>query len=307
MYSGFPSRLLTKVRCPTDGGQLTARGGDERIRKGLLECFRCGARYSVEGGIADLLAGQPPVQGSARREIFARDQEATTVDRRHSANRDDMEILSTLAGLHLSGRSVVDLGCGTGRITSKVIGTAGSVLAVDYSRASLEVFAAKIPDDVEVGLVLADAVRAPLTPDAFDVALSTQVIEHIPTTEERSTFLELVRQGIRMDGVFVCTVYHHDLRSRLGRIRREGIHESGIFYKRFTRREIEAEVARHFEEVAVRPIKVAIPYLVRLPLPWGPVSRALERVPLVNNLGHLLRAVARKPRSETRVSASANG
>jgi SAM-dependent methyltransferase len=297
MYRGFPLRLVSKVRCPADGGELKARGNDDQIRTGSLDCIGCGTRYSVEDGILDLMAGQPPVSGPARREILARDREAAVFDRRHSESREDMEIPSTLAGLDLSGRSIVDLGCGTGRITSRVVKLAGSVIAVDFSQASLRIFAEKLAEDAQVGLVLSDAVRAPLAPRAFDVALSTQVIEHIPRFDDRSAFLSLVGRGIRSDGVFVCTVYHHDLRSRLGRLKREGVHESGISYRRFTRREIEAEVGRHFEQVAVHPIKIAIPYVVRLPLPWGPVSRVLERVPLVNKLGHLLRVVARKART----------
>jgi ubiquinone/menaquinone biosynthesis C-methylase UbiE len=272
---------------------LRASVDGERIGTGFLECTTCGKRLPIEDGILNLLEGQLPVDGAAAQEIAARDREAPTFDRRSSNVRNDMEVPSTLAGVDFSGSDVVDLGCGTGRITSRVIDAAGSVLAIDFSRRSLEVFAEKLRDDAEVGLVLGDVTTVPLARGAFDVALSTQVIEHIPTREARSAFLGFVRRAIRADGVFVCTVYHHDLRSRLGRIEREGTHESGIFYHRFTRREIKAEMKQHFDDVSVRPIKVAVPYLIRLPLPWGPISRALERVPLLNSLGHLLRVVAR--------------
>jgi SAM-dependent methyltransferase len=305
MYRSFPLRLASTVRCPADRGELRASVEGEWIGTGFLECTTCGRRLPVEDGILNMLEGQLPVDGAAAREIAARDREALTFDRRSSNIRNDMEVPSTLGGVDFSGRDVVDLGCGTGRITSRVIDTAGSVLAIDFSRRSLEVFAEKLQDNAEVGLVLGDVTTIPLTRGAFDVALSTQVIEHIPTREARSAFFEFVRKAIRVDGVFVCTVYHHDLRSRLGRIQREGTHESGIFYHRFTRREIKAEMKRHFDDVSVRPIKIAIPYLIRLPLPWGRVSRALERVPLLNSLGHLLRVVARnrghrKPGSESR-------
>jgi ubiquinone/menaquinone biosynthesis C-methylase UbiE len=297
VYRGFPATLVNTIRCPTDGGQVDSDTEDHVIERGSLVCRRCGRVLHVEDGVVNLLQVQAPIDTTASREVGARDREASSYDDRHSA-RWDLEIPSTLAGIPLAGRSVVDLGCGTGRITVHVIETARSVVAIDFSRRSLEVLAKKIPERAEVGLVLADVTAVPLAESAFDSVLSTQVVEHIPTRETRKRFFELVRRSMRPDGIFVCTAYHHDLRSRLGRLDREGVHESGIYYHRFTRKEIEREMAPHFHVVSVRPIKVAIPYLVRLPLPWGPVSRLLERIPGVNSLGHLVRVVARKPSTE---------
>ena len=302
MYQGFPLRLLDALPCPVDGGQLRAETDEPRLRHATLECGDCRTRLLVRDGIVDVISEQHPPDETVRREIVARDREAEAPNLRssqRSSPRDDLEIPSTLAGIAFSSRDVVDLGCGTGRITSRVLTAARSVLATDFSRRSLEAFASAIQRDADVGLVLGDVTSLRLAANSFDIALSTQVVEHIPTPGARSEFFRSVRDALRPGGVFVCTVYHHDLRSRLGRIGREGIHESGIFYHRFTRREIKAEVAPHFEVVSVHPIKVAIPYLVRLPLPWGPVSRTLERVPVVNSLGHLLRVVARKPATES--------
>jgi SAM-dependent methyltransferase len=295
MYRGFPQELVASLRCPADGGSLEAEGEDDPIRSGILRCGRCRNRLAVRDGIVDVLSKQPSVEELARREIAARDRLAEGVEARHSRLATELEVPSTLAGLDLSGRDVVDLGCGTGRITRRILEVARSVVAIDFSRKPLDAFARSIQGKARVGLVHGDVTSAPLAGSAFDVALSTQVAEHLPTREARAGFFASVREALRPGGFFVCTLYHYDLRRRLGPGDREGTHPSGIYYRHFSRREIRAELAPHFVVRSIRPIKIAIPYLIRLPLPWGPISRGLERVPLINSLGYLLRIVAQRP------------
>jgi ubiquinone/menaquinone biosynthesis C-methylase UbiE len=203
-----------------------------------------------------------------------------------------MEIPSTLDGLALEGKVIADLGCGTGRITVHLLPLANLVLAADYSLSSLQMLARKVGGYGNVGLVLADATQLHLAERVFDIAISTQVLEHIPTPELRQSFLWRIRACLRPGGEVVLTAYHFSWRKRL-LCDRAGFHGSNIYYQRFSTRELRDEVAQVFAVSEARPIQLRLPLIHRLPLPWSRISRAVERTPVLNGLGHLVLVRAR--------------
>jgi ubiquinone/menaquinone biosynthesis C-methylase UbiE len=297
-YPGFPRALVDLVRCQRDGGRLTvavpAGSGATHLCQAELCCVTCSTRHLIVDGVLDLLSIQLPVDPVRSQEIAARDREATVYDTAFFSDADnEMEIPSTLDGLALDGKVVADLGCGTGRITVHLLPRADLILAADYSLSSLHVLARKIGGYGNVGLVLADATQLCLAEGAFDIAVSTQVVEHIPAAELRLAFLQRMRACLRPGGDIVLTAYHYSLRKRLLGDR-AGFHGSTIYYHRFAVQELRDEVAQIFTVCEARPIQLRLPAIHRLPLPWGRISRAVERTPVLRDLGHLVLIRAKK-------------
>jgi SAM-dependent methyltransferase len=292
-YPGFPLALIDLVRCQRDGGRLTVTAASTDaattyLLHGELRCATCGAPSRVVDGVLDLLSAQQPLDPIRADEIAARDREAPVYDTAFFSDVDnEMEIPSTLHGLALDGKVVADLGCGTGRITVHLLPRARQVLAADYSLSSLHTLRRKIGGYGNVGLVLADATQLRLAEQAFDLTVSTQVMEHIPTAELRLTFLQHIRECLPPGGDVVLTAYHYSLRKRLLRDR-SGFHGNTIYYHRFAVRELRDEVAQVFAVAEARPIQLRLPAVHRLPLPWGRISRTAERVPVLRDLGHLV-------------------
>jgi hypothetical protein len=109
--------------------------------------------------------------------------------------------------------------------------------------------------------------------------------------------MRVAATAIEPDGRFVFHTHHYDARSRLRRVPRAGHYrEGGIFRYLFDRAEIVAETRPYFDAVSCRPIQIALPLAGRLRLPLLRLSRAAERIPLVNQLGALLLVIARRPR-----------
>ena len=79
-------------------------------------------------------------------------------------------------------------------------------------------------------MIQADACRLPLVDASFDVAMSSRVLEHIPTADLRSAFIGQVDRVLKPGGRLVLSVYNWDLGRQKMRILNEGFHESRIFY-----------------------------------------------------------------------------
>jgi SAM-dependent methyltransferase len=290
VYSEFPVELLRLVGCPEDGGALTALVTNGAIAEGAVRCSACKREFPISEGILRLLCSLDDV---SKQEVAARDQSAATYDD-HLANRTEAEITATLDGLDLNGKTVADMGCGTGRITRTFLEKAKAVIAVDFSIESLRILAKKVSPNGNLGLVLANAADKVLRPEQFSAAISTQVLEHLPTSEARARFLEQVSGALKEGGEFVITVYHYSLLHRLKRERQDGVHPSGIYFHRFVRKELKQVMERWFEVEEVRPIQAPAFFAAKIGLPVTDVSRFMERVPLANLTGHLLKARARR-------------
>jgi SAM-dependent methyltransferase/uncharacterized protein YbaR (Trm112 family) len=306
MNRGFPVNLVALVRCQADGAPLEALGTIEQddspfILEGEVTCPSCNVAYQVRGGILELASAQAPMDPVNAAEVEARDAGAEGYDAHFSPTRNESEIRSTLAPVQVMNSTILDLGCGTGRVTRRLLQEARAVLAVDFSRVSLEVFAESLNQENNVGLVLADATQIVVAADSFDVVLSTEVLEHIPTSALRSRFFNLVRDCLKSDGVFVFTAYFYSSLARLSGAPREGFHASNIFFHRFSRSEIRAESRACFDVRIARPIQVPVPLVHKLRLSpakregvqWGPISRVAERMPFMNQFAQLILVVAR--------------
>ena len=303
--TGFPIALLPKLRCSLDGGSLTLAvsavlGADgTQVMHGSLDCATCPARPTIADGILDLLVGTRRDAESGHEQRL-RDEEYT----HHRSAADDgpwldhdlMEILPTLEALGpATGKVVLELGCGDGRYTLE-LARGNAVLAVDFSIVGLRHLRERLEPTARVGLVLGDVTHLRFEPLSFDAVICT-LMSNLPSPAHRQAVYQGAREAIRKDGRFVFSAHHHGLRQILSGEEKEGRYNAGGIYRfHMSVEECEREVAPYFRQVRVRPIQVFLPLGRTLGLPVAPISRFVERVPVVNRLGNLLLCVAWDPR-----------
>lgn len=104
------------------------------------------------------------------------DARAKTYDATRSASRSTLTALLAALGPP-SGRSLLDIGGGTGNYAAAIAGAGFRVAVVDVSRAMLRICAQKIDRSA---MVLGDALGLPFRAGAFDCAVSVNVSHHLP-------------------------------------------------------------------------------------------------------------------------------
>ncbi|MBT4349489.1 methyltransferase domain-containing protein [bacterium] len=295
MSCGFSKKLISDLVCQKDGAILSidkiTRENEQSVFDGQLVCATCQSHYEIKDGIVNLLIDKHDLEQLMQDEISARDKEAGQYDKRLSV-RYYKELPSTFKKIgDCHNKKVIEYGCGTGRLTQELVTRCDQILAVDFSVKSLKLLADKFDNKDNIGLVLADATKFKSVNNSFDIALSFQFLEHVPTLEQRKTWLNSVHQTLIDGGLFISTVYHQSLRRRIKKQPQEGSHPFGIFFHYFFDKEIKDELKTYFNIVNLHPIDITLPLEARLNIPMklaGLLSRLSEHIPIVNQLGHLL-------------------
>jgi len=86
---------------------------------------------------------------------------------------------------------VLDVGCGTGLITNRLVERAEFIVGVDFSRGLLQEARKKARSHEHVFLALADADNLPFADHVFDVVLAITLLQNMPNP--RSTLDEIKR------------------------------------------------------------------------------------------------------------------
>lgn len=107
-------------------------------------------------------------------------------------------ILGALARVAPREPRILDLGCGTGWLSS-VLGQFGPTTGVDLSDRAIKAAAAKYP---YVTFVQADLFSWRPPRDAFDVVVSQEVIEHV---DRQAEYLEIARAALTDTGFLILT------------------------------------------------------------------------------------------------------
>ena len=297
MAAGFPIELIKLVLCPKDSGALVVAQATQLnyVDAGVARCMKCGASYEIRHGILRILPGQEPLDPISVNEQGARDLKAEAYDAHFSEWTNFVELSALLKEKSsFVGKVVLDFACGTGRITTHVLPHARAVLASDISETSLRVFAEKVGVGANLGLVWGDATQLRIAPASIDFALSTQLLEHIPTTAKRAKFLQGVHSALTRAGVLLLTVYYYSTLRRLLHKGQEGHHSNGIFYRRFTCDEIKNELSGLFRIGVLQPIQID-PRALSL---WPPIGnwlgQRLETTFMRDLIGQLLFVEATK-------------
>ena len=230
------------------------------VVKGELSCGQCGRSFKIINGIPSMLCDTshsetPEDRSHKNNEIKARDDQAHAYDGlRMLKVMSKLEIPKVVKFLDVSRKDlVVELGAGTGRITSRIGDLAAEVVAVDFSIKSLKRSQINCPAE-NVHWLHADINHLPLRDHVADHAFSCQVFEHLPGNTTRNMAVDEAARVIKSSGNFVISVYRDSWIWRMFGPK-EGFHSGGIYYCRLTSDEFRTLLTRQFE------IKEMIPNL----------------------------------------------
>jgi ubiquinone/menaquinone biosynthesis C-methylase UbiE len=96
----------------------------------------------------------------------------------------------------ISGKSILDMGCGVGRITIELLRGGANVTALDNSRKMLEITEAKAKTaslEKNLQLVKSSAHEIPLPDETFDIVVCVGLLEHLPLDVRSRALKELDR------------------------------------------------------------------------------------------------------------------
>lgn len=261
-------------------------GSNDQIRDGVLVNPRSGRWYPIRDGIPTLFAdalragtlrdadaafaarfanrlesvgadfGGASVANSApggqfermERERRARDEQAQSYDKMLGLKF--YEIIEIPAYRRAVGESfdtaLLEAGCGTGRFTAVFAESCREVVAVDMSRDSIlrnrVRHAGKTAAPVHY--VHADLTHLPTKDEVFGRIAHCGVYEHIPSRQLRQQFLDHARRTLKTGGTILLSAYRYGGISTL--FEKEGEHDGGIPFTRFTAEELHAEVGEFF-------------------------------------------------------------
>ena len=102
------------------------------------------------------------------------------------------------------GRRVLDVGCGEGYGTARLVGVSAAVYALDNSEQAISRARARCPD---VGLVRGDCEKLPFADASLDLITAFEVIEHL---EDWGGFISEAARVLDTAGVFVVSTPNGD-------------------------------------------------------------------------------------------------
>lgn len=126
--------------------------------------------------------------------------------------RDLVEDIGHYRRLAMEAGEVLELGCGTGRVSLPMAQTGASVTGVDLSRPMLARLRARIPADLAVEIVHGDFRHLDLGRTFPLVVLPFNAFHHLYTTAEALSFLERVKTHLHPDGRFGLDMLVPDFR-----------------------------------------------------------------------------------------------
>jgi ubiquinone/menaquinone biosynthesis C-methylase UbiE/uncharacterized protein YbaR (Trm112 family) len=259
--TSLQQELLALLCCPEDHSELTGWNGKDA--DGSL-VSAAGRVYPIRDGIPCLLPDalrngetvattDTSEAAEKRREMAARDEQVVDYDRMLGLK------LFTPAEVPLSLRFLfpephhlmLEGGCGTGRMTPAFVESVRGLIAVDFSFESLLVARSKLtPFQREKVLFLqADLSQLPLRTEIFDRVGSFGVYEHIPTETSRAKALVEMARVLkpRTEGGRLALSAYRWGPPQSWISEREGHHDGGIYYKRFTAAELRELASVPFE------------------------------------------------------------
>jgi SAM-dependent methyltransferase len=254
------SDLLSLLCCPQDHSVLRLQvkeSAETEVPGGELQCSACGNTFPIDSGIPRFLtAQQNQLSALQKTEMEARDNDYraslnSQVDAWHAPEFD--AIRAALGDS--TGLSLLDAGCGVGKF-NRAIRNAEHVLAIDFSWEALIRF--QRPACASLGLVQSDITRMPIRDRVFDVALSCQVLSHLPTPDLRSQFLSELARVLKPGGRLILTAMHYSFRYRRRQIPQEAM-KDGSFYHRFEVEEFRELLSERFRILSLHGYWIYLP------------------------------------------------
>ncbi len=274
-------QLLDFLADPGDGGPLTLHAFETHLdstRDGVLLNPRTRDWYVIQDGIPTLFVGDLRPDDNAfkvryqhqLRELGCEIGEVTRHQTRDFARiaserraRDEQaEKYDQLLSMKMLGvveapvykramsadldSPLFEAGCGTGRLTHIFAAIAPVVIAADMSRDSIVRNRARHHGRTRnpVYYVHCDLTHQPFRDDAFGRCANAGVYEHIPSRDLRLEFLQHTRRTMRHGGTLLLSAYRYGGVTKL--LEKEGEHDGGIPFFRFSPEELKTEVGTQF-------------------------------------------------------------
>jgi len=247
------------LRCPFDRARLD-------VKEEQMQCVECQRTFPVVGGIPSFVV--PDLATAHEREewlrkqseIQARDMQASQYD--HLLGlvlMSPVEARMTLRALRgKAGQfaALAEIGCGTGRMLRHFAALAGFVIGVDFSLQSLQLCRQRMQQAgilEKVMLIHADACFLPLADEMLDAVASCQLVEHLPSDRLRRQVLAEMARVLKAGGRYAVSGYHWSWLTRWSGAK-QGMHQGGIYYYRFTRNEFYELVSAHLPVESLRSV-----------------------------------------------------
>lgn len=306
MLSGFPISLIDKLCCTRDGAALELRQNCQlsedgsSVRHGIVRCHDCNTVFPIDDGILNMLNDVVLDRESKHEQQLRNEHAIRSINVAEPAwwenEQNYIEMLPTLETLSVSqDKTILELGCGDGRYTVLLADKCQWILAVDFSLGSLRILKHRLKETRNVALVLGDITTMKVSSGSFDRVLST-LVSNLPSREHRNAMYRLAANALRPNGRFVFSTHNHGFWQWVHGEEKSGRYKPGHIYRyNFSVSECKAEIRSYFEVIKARPIQIYIPFARRLGLPLVALSRFLERIPLINDLGTLILCSAERP------------
>jgi ubiquinone/menaquinone biosynthesis C-methylase UbiE len=208
---------------------------------------------------------------------------------------DDLEV--ELVERYATGKSVLEVGCGTGLILDRVARFAHTARGIDLSGGMLARACAR-----GLAVVQASATSLPVASESVDVAYSFKVLAHIP--DIAGALAEMARV-VRPGGFVLAEFYNaRSLRRLVKAVKAptaisQTAHDEHVFTRYDDARAIRRHLPDELDWVATRGIRVITPTaaVLRVPMLGAAVRWAehkLADAPIARDVGGFLVAVCRK-------------
>lgn len=200
------TKLLEILVCPKCEGSLicqtTETGDDQEIITGELKCTSCDVRYPIRASIPRFVPEDNYAASfSLQWNLFKFEQ----IDEKVNANFSEDRFYSETgwSSKWLSGKHILDAGCGAGRFLDIASQNDCEVVGVDISNA-VDAAAINMRGRSNVHLVQASIYELPFKTEVFDACYCIGVIQHTPDPLEAIASLpRLVKKG----GQVILTIY----------------------------------------------------------------------------------------------------
>lgn len=169
-------------------------------------CRSCGIDYPVRGGVLRML-GQVTIQEEKTRAAFDyehRQFEQAQYLRISSKLVDDWLGDVKLPKEYFAGRTVLDMGCGSGRWTYALATLGARVIAVDFTDAAVDITREVTRNFPNVEVIQANLFRLPFKPEQFDFVVSWGVLHH---TADTHAGFRAIAPLVRPGGILHIMVY----------------------------------------------------------------------------------------------------
>jgi ubiquinone/menaquinone biosynthesis C-methylase UbiE/uncharacterized protein YbaR (Trm112 family) len=312
--------LLNFLQCPKcEEYPLRLSDGERRqadIWRGTLRCPRCESSFPIIEGVPSFVTpaevpngvsvsqNEASLQESERR---FRDVQSADYEEGYPAAVTAVEVPCVIQALHAGEADVVlDVGCGTGRVSKPVRGSCNTIIGIDFALQMLQRYQHDIrgaESATETHLVHADARHLPLRTSIVDRAVSDGLIQHIPSAQSRSESVSEIARVLKDIGTFVFVGFNHSLVKRvrgpflkdkaLDIYEKEGVHRGLLYYYNFSVDDAKRLLSPHFQVKALRGL--ITPLVRRFPCAATiRVERWITRTFVGRALGHLLQVEAVK-------------